>query len=184
MKNSKWITSIVAAAFVFTAGAAIADDKTDWAVTKDVKLALLGKLGADALRIDVETKGGNVNLVGTVNKRETKELASTVAQSVKGVHMIDNDLELAATVNNPSAVGAAATEGEAEVKDAMMESTVRWALLDTLGTEGMTVSTEAASGVITLEFDKDCSAAKREKAAAAVKALDGVKKVVTLDKKG
>ncbi len=183
MKTSKWITSLVAATFVFTAGAAIADDKTDWAVTKDVKLALLAKLGADALRIDVDTKGGNVNLLGTVNKRETKELASTVAKSVKGVNMIDNDLELAATVNNPSEVSAAVTEGEAEVKDATMEATVRWALLDKLGSEALKVGTEAASGVITLEFNKEWSAAKRQEAVAAVKGLDGVKKVVTVDSK-
>jgi osmotically-inducible protein OsmY len=184
MRTSKWIISMAAAAFVFTAGAAIADDRSDWATTKDVKLALLAKLGSDALRIDVDTKGGNVNLLGTVNKRETKELASTIAKSVKGVHMVDNDLELAATVNNPSEVGAAVAEGEAEVKDATMEATVRWALLDKLGSEGTKVGTEAASGVITLEFEKDWAAAKRQEAVAAVKGLDGVKKVVTIDKKG
>ncbi|MEO7796056.1 MAG: BON domain-containing protein [Thermoanaerobaculia bacterium] len=183
MKTSKWITSAMAAAFVFTAGAAIADDKSDWAVTKDVKLALLAKLGADALHIDVETKGGDVNLLGKVNKRETKELASTIAQSVKGVHAIDNDLELAATVANSDKVGAAVGEAEAEVKDAMMESTVRWALLDKLGSEGTKVGTEAASGVITLEFHKDWPAAKRQEAVAAVKGLDGVVKVLTIEKK-
>lgn len=184
MKTHKYLAGLAAAALLCLASAAFADDKSDWAVTKDVKLALLGKLGADALRIDVETKGGNVNLIGTVNKRETKELASTIAKSVKGVGTIDNDLELAATVNNPSAVGAAVTEGEAEVKDATMEATVRWALLDKLGTEGVKVGTEAASGVITLEFEKDWSAAKREAAVVAVKGLDGVKKVVTIDKRG
>ena len=66
----------------------------------------------------------------------------------------------------------------------MMETTVRWALLDALGSEAVKVSTEAASGVITLEFEKDWSAAKRQEAVAAVKGLDGVKKVVTVDKKG
>lgn len=184
MKTSKWIISLTAAAFLFTAGAAIADDKSDWMVNRDVKHALLVKLGADALRIDVNSTGGNVNLLGTVGKRETKELATTIAKSVKGVHLVDNDLELAATINNPSAAGAAATEGEAEIKDAMMETTVRWALLDKLGSEGVKVGTEAASGVITLEFERDWSASKRQEAIAAVKGLDGVKKVVTVDKKG
>lgn len=184
MKISKWILSLATVCFLFTTGAAIADDKSDWATTRDVKLALLAKLGSDALRIDVDTTGGNVHLAGTVAKRETKELASTITKSVKGVHTIDNDLELAATVNNPSATSAAVAEGEAEVKDAMMESTVRWALLDTLGSEGVKVGTEAASGVITLEFEKDWSAPKRQEAIAAVKELDGVKKVVTVDKKG
>ena len=81
MKTSKWIISLAAAAFLFTAGAAIADDKSDWMVDRDVKHALLAKLGADALRIDVNSTDGNVNLLGTVGKRETKELASTIAKS-------------------------------------------------------------------------------------------------------
>ena len=183
MKMPKWIISTAAVAILLLAGAASADDKSDWMVNRDVKHALLGKLGADALRIDVNSSGGNVNLLGTVGKRETKELASTIAKSVKGVHLVDNDLELAATVNNPSTAGAAAAEGEAEIKDAMMEATVRWALLDSLGSEAVKVGTEAASGVVTLEFEQAWSGAKRQEAVAAVKALDGVKKVVTVDKK-
>jgi osmotically-inducible protein OsmY len=181
--SKKWFHALAAAGILLTATVAVADDRSDWNTTMNVKLALLNKLGSDALHIDVDTKGGNVNLSGTVNKRETKELATTVSKSVKGVSMIDNDLELASTVNNPNQVGAAVGEAEAEVKDAMLETQIRFALLDKLGSEGTKVGTEAASGVVTLEFEKDWSAARRQEAVAAVKGLDGVHKVVTIDKR-
>lgn len=184
MRTQKCLSVLFAVAVLCFAGAAFAEDKADWATTRDVKLALLNKLGADALHIDVDTRGGSVNLSGTVAKRETKELASTVTKSVKGVATVDNDLELASTVANPNQVGAAVGEAEAEVKDAMLETQLRFALLEKLGSEGVKVGTEAASGVVTLEFEKDWSQARRQEAIAAIKGIDGVHKVVTIDKKG
>lgn len=184
MRIHKSIIGLFGAVVLCFAASAFADDKADWSTTMNVKLALLNKLGADALHIDVDTKAGAVHLGGTVAKRETKELASTVAKSVKGVSTIDNDLELAATAANPNQVGAAVGEAEAEVKDAMLETQIRFALLEKLGSEGVKVGTEAASGVVTLEFDKDWSSARRQDAIAAVKTVDGVHKVLTVDKKG
>lgn len=184
MNRKNWISGLAVAVALFAASAAFADDKSDWTTTMNVKLALLNKLGSDALHIDVDTKAGDVNLAGTVSKRETKELATTVAKSVKGVGLIDNDLELASTANNPNQVGAAVGEAEAEVKDAMLETQIRFALLDKLGSEGVKVGTEAASGVVTLEFEKGWNSARRQEAIAAVKGLDGVHKVVSIDKKG
>lgn len=184
MKNRRYLAGLFAAAILCFSGAAFADDKADWSTTMNVKLALLNKLGSDALHIDVDTHGGAVNLTGTVAKRETKELASTVTKSVKGVASIDNDLELASTKADPNQVGAAVGEAEAEVKDAMLETQIRFALLEKLGSEGVKVGTEAASGVVTLEFEKDWSSARRQEAIAAVKTIDGVHKVITVDKRG
>lgn len=184
MRFHKCLSVLFAVAVLCFAASAFADDRADWSTTMNVKLALLNKLGADALHIDVDTKGGGVNLSGTVDKRETKELATTVAKSVKGVASVDNDLELASTVANPNQVGAAVGEAEAEVKDAMLETQIRFALLDKLGSQGVKVGTEAASGVVTLEFEKAWSSARRQEAVAAVKGVDGVHKVVTVDKKG
>lgn len=184
MPTRKYLAGLFAAVVLCFASAATADDKADWSTTMNVKLALLNKLGADALHIDVDTQGGGVHLTGTVSKRETKELASTVTKSVKGVGTVDNDLELASTVANPNQIGAAVGEAEAEVKDAMLETQIRFALLEKLGSEGVKVGTEAASGVVTLEFEKSWSSARRQEAIAAVRALDGVHKVVTVDKRG
>ncbi len=167
------------------AGAAFAADnmKSDHTVTLNVKLALLNKLGTDSLRIDVDTMGGAVTLKGTVQKRETRELAETVAKSVAGVKSVKNDLAQAAAAANPSKADAAAKEAEAELKDALLETKVRIALVDKLGSDGFDISTEVASGVVTLAFHKDFVAAHRTEAQNIVKGVEGVSKVVVVDHK-
>lgn len=173
-----------AALLTLTAGGmALADDKADWTTTLQVKLALLDKLGTDSLQVDVDTVEGAVALNGTVDDRETLELASTVAKSVSGVHSVKNNLRLEGAVKNPSAAGAAATEAEAELKDAVLETKIRLALLDKLGTDGFKIGTEAASGVVTLEFEPAWDADLRKQAIAAARSVDGVSKVVSVDKK-
>lgn len=153
----------------------------DGAITLNVKLALLNKLGTDSLKIDVDTNGGAVVLRGAVNKRETSELAGTVAKAVANVKSVNNELTLATA--DPSTTKAAAAEAEAELKDRLVETNVRIALLDRLNTDGFKVSTEVASGVVTLSFDKDLSAARRAEAVTAAKSVNGVTKVVNVDSK-
>lgn len=160
-----------------------AHEKANWTTTLNVKLALLNKLGNDSLRIDVTTNAGNVNLTGMVNKRETLELAETVAKSVSGVKGVHNDLKLLANEQNPSTASVAAGEAEAEVKDAVLETKVRIALVDKMGSDGFKIGTEAASGVMTLEFDKDMSSGRRQEASRIVQGVDGVTKVITVNKK-
>jgi osmotically-inducible protein OsmY len=187
--NKKTLTAAVALTVallgsLFVAPAFAADTmQADGVTTLNVKLALLNKLGTDSLRIDVDTMGGTVNLKGTVQKRETSELATTVAKTVTGVKSVDNDLEVAAAVANPSKADAMTKEAEMELKDTVLETKVRIALVDKLGTDGFKVSTEAASGVVTLSFDKDLAAARRTEAGNVVKAVEGVTKVVNVDQK-
>jgi hyperosmotically inducible periplasmic protein len=187
-KQIKNLVSAIALGALTTAGAVYADhtpehEKANWTTTLNVKLALLNKLGNDSLRIDVETNDGAVNLRGTVNKRETLELAETVAESVSGVKTVDNDLSLKANEQNPSTASVAAGEAEAEVKDAVLETKIRLALVDKMGTDGFRIGTEAASGVVTLEFGSELSAARRQEAKRIVEGVGGVHKVVSVDKK-
>jgi hyperosmotically inducible periplasmic protein len=182
------VSAVALGALLTTAGAVFADhtpehEKANWTTTLNVKLALLNKLGNDSLRIDVETDSGAVTLRGTVNKRETLELAETVAESVSGVKTVDNDLSLKANEQNPSTASVAAGEAEAEVKDAVLETKIRLALVDKMGTDGFRIGTEAASGVVTLEFGNDLSAARRQEAKRIVEGVGGVHKVVSVDKK-
>lgn len=184
----KNLVSALALGALVTSGTAFADhtpehtEKANWTTTLNVKLALLNKLGNDSLRIDVETNNGAVNLSGTVNKRETLELAETIAESVSGVKTVDNDLNLKANEQNPSTASVAAGEAEAEVKDAVLETKIRLALVDKMGTDGFRIGTEAASGVITLEFGNELSAARRQEAKRIVEGVGGVHKVVSVDK--
>ena len=175
--------ALIGAMLIGGSAAQAADNQADWTVTLNTKLALLEKLGTDSLRIEVDTTAGDVTLKGTVVKRETLELAQSVAKSVTGVKSVKNDLHVAANVANPSATAVAAGETEAEVKDAMLATKVRLALVDKMGSDGFRIGTVAASGVISLEFDKDFANDRRSEAAKIVKAVDGVTKVISVDKK-
>jgi len=184
LRASVALTLALLGALVLAPAAFAADTmQADGVTTLNVKLALLNKLGTDSLRIDVDTMGGAVHLKGTVQKRETSELATTVAKSVTGVKTVNNDLKVAAAEANPSKTDAVTKEAEAELKDTVLETKVRIALVDKLGTDGFKVSTEAASGVITLSYDKDLAAARRTEAANVVKGVEGVTKVVNVDQK-
>jgi len=168
--------AFVLVAAVATGGAVAAGSETsnpDWMTTAKVKLTLLEKLGAEALEINVDTNDGRVTLSGDVEKRESKELAPKYAKSVEGVRSVDDRLKLEADGSS------AAAKAEAEVKDAILESRMRIALIDALGGEGFRIGTEAVNGVVLLEFDRDTTKATRERAVRAVKALDGVRKVTT-----
>lgn len=176
------LTLAIIGALALFAGTARADRSSDATVTWKAKLLLLEKLGAEALEIDVDTVDGAVHLGGAVEKRATVELAGTVVESVEGVRSVDNDLTLAKAPGN--AVERAAGEAEKEVKDAMLESRVRLALFEAIGASALEVGTEAADGTVVLEFGMEVSKPARERAITSVRALDGVRKVSAVDKRG
>lgn len=175
--------ALIGAMLVGGSAAQAADTQADWTVTLNVKLALLDKLGTDSLHVDVDTNAGDVTLKGTVVKRETLELAQSVVKSVAGVKSVKNDLHVQANVDNPSSTAVAAGETEAEVKDSVLATKVRLALVEKMGTDGFNITTVAANGVVTLEFDKAINNARRAEAAQLVKSVGGVVKVISLDRK-
>lgn len=164
------------------ASAELQPSAADWETTLKVKLALLEKLGVDSLRVDVTSQDGQVALVGTVDKRETKELAETIAESVPSVTKVRNDIRLASNQNTGNKVGVVADEAGVELKDAMLSTKVRLALLDVLGSGGFRIGTEVASGVVTLEFAPELAKARRAEALKAAQGVSGVTKVVSVDK--
>lgn len=182
MRKTVFAAFALVAALVALPTIAAADVASDATTTLKVKLALLTKLGTDSLKIDVDTTDGSVRLGGEVAKRETAELAATIARSVEGVEGVDNDLVVASS-DSTGVVAAAASEAEAEVKDGILESRVRLALIDQLGGDGFRVGTEAASGVVTLEFGPELGSDRRALAVRAVEGVEGVTKVVSIDKR-
>lgn len=159
-----------------------APTQADLTTTLNVKLALLNKLGMDTMHVDVEARGRTVRLSGTVEKRETKELAGTVAFGVRGVSRVENALRLEAAVANPSQAGAAVGEADAEVKDALLETRLRLALVDKMGSDGFRIGTDAANGVVTLSFDDAFETVRRDLAVAIATDMSGVSRVVSVDK--
>lgn len=122
----------------------------DARLKNDVRLALLEKLGDDALGVAVEADRGQIRLIGAVDKRATQELAEEVAESVPGVQSVDNHLFAREQSPESTAVGRAVGHTEREVDDAMLEMRVEKNLLGEIGRYALDLEVEASEGVVSL----------------------------------
>lgn len=73
----------------------VAGHAEDAAITAGVNAELAKDSTLSALKIDVDTSGGKVSLHGTAPDAESRERATRLANSVKGVTDVDNKLEVA-----------------------------------------------------------------------------------------
>ena len=69
----------------------------DAAVTAKVKAALLAEKGVDGMKINVDTRDGNVTLTGNVPEPAQVERATQVARGIEGVKAVDNQLRAGAS---------------------------------------------------------------------------------------
>ena len=69
----------------------------DAAVTAKVKAALLAEKGVDGMKINVDTRDGNVILTGNVPEPAQVEKATQVARGIEGVKAVDNQLKVGAS---------------------------------------------------------------------------------------
>ena len=67
---------------------------SDNSLTQIVKSALQSESSLDAGKIDVENRGGNVALHGSVGSEEQKEKAGRIVGSVGGVRNVTNNLSV------------------------------------------------------------------------------------------
>ncbi|MBI4914976.1 MAG: BON domain-containing protein [Acidobacteria bacterium] len=150
-----------------------------WVLEAKVRLALLEKLGTDSLKIKVDLAGTKVILTGEVAKRATEELAEEVALAVPGVKKVDNRLKV---VDKPEATGKverAVRDAAREVDDAVIESRVKLAIADELGSKVTRIEVEATDGVVSLRGTVPDDE-RRDLAVRAAKGVSGVTKVVDL----
>lgn len=68
---------------------------SDAVITASVNAGLAKDKGLSALKIDVDTAGGRVALHGTAPDPASRDRATEIAQSVKGVVSVDNQLTVA-----------------------------------------------------------------------------------------
>jgi hyperosmotically inducible periplasmic protein len=73
-----------------TAGKAI----DDAAITAAVKAGILAEPGLKVLKIDVDTRDGQVMLTGSADSVENMQKATTVANGVQGVKAVDNRIAI------------------------------------------------------------------------------------------
>jgi hyperosmotically inducible protein len=69
----------------------------DAAVTAKVKAALLAERGVDGMKINVDTRDGNVTLSGNVPEPAQVERATQVARGIDGVKAVNNQLKVGAS---------------------------------------------------------------------------------------
>ncbi|HSN89425.1 MAG TPA: BON domain-containing protein [Thermoanaerobaculia bacterium] len=154
-------------------------DVAEAGLAADVRLALLDKLGWDALDVKVDVDGGEARLTGEVDKRTTQELAEEVALSVQGVERVDNRLRLKPQSAPETRVDHAVSNTEREVNDAALEMRVGKNLLAEIGRYALDLEVEVTDGVASVRG----TVPDRERKSLALKAAErtsGVKKVIDL----
>jgi osmotically-inducible protein OsmY len=154
-------------------------DVSDARLEKDVRLALLDKLGEDVLGVTVEATRGRVTLIGAVDERSTQELAEEVAESVPGVVSVDNRLFARKGAPESTTVGRAAGIAEREVDDAVLEMRVGKNLLGEIGRYALDLEVEATDGVISLRGALP-DPERKSLALKAARGTAGVKQVIDL----
>lgn len=179
MSSNRFAHLLLAFVLALFASVAAVDAASETALGLKVRLELLQKLGGDGLRVEVEADGSRIVLAGEVKKRATAELAEEVAKKVEGVRSVESRITVAG--ESEGTVEGALGEAASELEDAALETKVRIALVDRLGSDGFRIGTDAASGVVTLELPKTFTWSRKRQAVSITKKVAGVKKVVTLD---
>lgn len=79
------------------AGSSAMDLAGDAAITAKVSAGLAQDSALSAIKIDVDTSNGVVTLTGPAPSQESKDRASTIAQGIKGVSSVVNNLTISAS---------------------------------------------------------------------------------------
>jgi hyperosmotically inducible periplasmic protein len=85
---------LVLAACSSTAGKTAGENIDDATITAQIKSKLAAEKVSTLTKVDVDTKLRTVYLNGVVDSEETKQRATTIAWSVKGVNAVVNNLSV------------------------------------------------------------------------------------------
>jgi hyperosmotically inducible protein len=174
MQKSKGFVSAVVLIVSLAAGACAsngtsktAGEQVDDSVTTGrVKAALIADPVTKAHQIDVETFKGTVQLNGFVDSSASKERASQVAKTTKGVTAVRNNLT----------VKTQAREGEQVADDSAITAKVKAALAGDPRVKAHQVNVETREGVVQLSGFVESSEAKAT-AEDLARSVDSVKSV-------
>jgi len=112
----------------------------DHEVTQAIETKLWNDEVIDANTIDVETRDGIVTLEGTTDNILTKERVEKIAETIKGVRAVVNEVEVIPLITTT---------------DSELKTSVEKALLDDPATESFEVSVEVRNGLVTLSGTVD-----------------------------
>lgn len=138
----------------------------DAAITTKVKTALIDNSSTKARQIDVETYRGKVQLNGFVDSETAKTKAAQIAESVKGVKSVENNLVVSAQSSSP---------GE-YIDDAKITTKVKTALYTNGDTNANQINVETKNAVVQLSGWVD-SWKEKTTAGEVARSVAGVKEV-------
>jgi hyperosmotically inducible periplasmic protein len=161
------VVSLAAAACASTRTTKSAGEQVDDTVTTaSVKSALIADPVTKAHQIDVETFKGTVQLNGFVDSEASKDRATQVARTTKGVTAVHNNLTVKTTDR----------AGEQVLDDSAITAKVKTALAGDPRTKAHQINIETRNGVVQLSGFVDNSEAKAT-AEELARAVDDVKSV-------
>lgn len=153
-------------------GAAISD--TD--ITAKVKLKYVGDKALKGSDISVNTTNGVVTLTGSAASSDAKKHAEEVAEQVKGVKSVSNELKTPSSSKLGADTKSAAHEVKTGVSDSWITTKVKSSLLADSVTKGFDIKVTTTNGVVVLSGkvpNKDAADHARDIA----EKIDGVKSV-------
>jgi hyperosmotically inducible periplasmic protein len=136
-----------------------------------------------ASEVEVEVKGGTAILTGRVESDVEKNLAEQLAQSVSGIHRVDNRISIDPDFRPVARRAGPDRDFGTVISDATITAQVKSKLLWNTNTEGLQIDVDTVSGRVTLSGSAD-SAAERDLAgriAANTRGVLGVDNRLTID---
>lgn len=156
----KWLTLLLTLFFVFTSLLAQQESLKDSDITLAIKAELVLDEAVSSHLIDVSTKNGIVTLSGKVNNILSKERATRVAETIKGVRSVINTIKVVPPQRS----------------DKALSEDINAALLEDPATDSYEIGTVVENGKVVLTGTVD-SWQEKMLAEKVVKSVRGVKKV-------
>lgn len=137
----------------------------DGAIAASIKAGLLDNANTSAMKVNVESYKGTVQLSGFVESQTEKDAAGKVAADVTGVKKVVNSLAIAPR-----------TSLGTKLDDSLVTGKVKAALMDAADVKSMQINVETKNGVTQLAGFVTSNGMK-ERAGKVAAAVEGVKSV-------
>jgi hypothetical protein len=103
------LAGVVSAGCQTTTGKTFGENVDDSKITAEVKTKLVADRAKNLLAVNVDTNQGVVYLIGNVDTAEQKAEAERIAESVKGVQKVVNNLQVRTASSGTTSTTAAAS---------------------------------------------------------------------------
>jgi osmotically-inducible protein OsmY len=122
----------------------------DVTLAATVKSKLLWNSNTEGLDIKVVAENGRINLTGTAQTAEAKELAGRLAANTDGVREVNNLLSVSSTATPAAKAQNAADDAGEAISDAWITSKVKSSFIYSRNLDGLNISVDTEEGMVSL----------------------------------